>query len=53
MAFLAEHNSVTEVVGVDGVTKALDEFTTAQPHLEITPQTTSPSTAAENGPGTG
>lgn len=53
MAFLAEHNSVTEVVGVDGVTKALDEFTTEQPHLEITPQTTSPGTAVEKWSGNG
>ena len=35
MAFLANHDSVSEVVGIDGVMKALEEFSKEQPSLEI------------------
>jgi len=35
MAFLAEMKGVSEVVGVDGIRKALTEFIDENPHLEI------------------
>lgn len=35
MAFLAEHRGVSEVVGIDGIRKALDEFSTENPNLQI------------------
>jgi len=35
LAFMAEHRGVSEVVGIDGVRKALDEFSTENPGLEI------------------
>jgi len=37
MAFVATQKSVSEVVGVDGIHKALDEFTKEHPILEIQP----------------
>lgn len=51
MAFLAEHPSVTEVLGIDGVSKALDEFTAEHPDLKITPSP-SPSPAVDRRSGT-
>jgi thiopurine S-methyltransferase len=36
MAFLSEHAGVGEVVGVDGIRKALEEFVNEHPHLKIT-----------------
>jgi len=35
MAFLAEHDGVSEVVGIDGIRKALTEFADEHPHLNI------------------
>jgi len=35
MAFLAEHNGISEVVGIDGVQKALEEFSDENPTLQI------------------
>ena len=35
MAFLANHPSVSQVVGIDGIKKALDEFATENPSFEI------------------
>jgi thiopurine S-methyltransferase len=37
MAFLSKRQAVAEVVGVDGVRKALEEFGTENPDLEIKP----------------
>lgn len=35
MAFLAKHGSVRDVVGIDGIRKALEEYAEEQPDLEI------------------
>ncbi len=35
MAYLANHNSVRDVVGVEGIRKALEEYAEEQPALEI------------------
>jgi thiopurine S-methyltransferase len=38
MAYLAKQASVKEVVGIDGIRKALEEFAQEQPELEVSPQ---------------
>jgi thiopurine S-methyltransferase len=35
MAFLAQHPAISEMVGIDGIRKALDEFAEEQPELEV------------------
>lgn len=42
MAYLANHNSVRDVVGVEGIRKALEEYAEEQPDLEIAPIEGSP-----------
>mmetsp|Transcript_20024 Transcript_20024/g.33246 ORF Transcript_20024/g.33246 Transcript_20024/m.33246 type:complete len:271 (+) Transcript_20024:128-940(+) len=42
MAFLAQHKSVSDVVGIDGIRKALEEFAEEQPELEVKPVEDSP-----------
>jgi len=37
MAFLAKHGSVSEVVGIEGIRKALESYIEEQPDLEIKP----------------
>ena len=36
MAFLAKHKSISEIVGIDGIRKALDDFSADHDDLEIT-----------------
>jgi len=53
MAFMAEHRGVREVVGIDGIRKALDEFSTENPNLQIEEQSTHHHRAVEKLSGNG